>query len=67
MTIVQWLAIVTIGCWFLQPTIERLTRLRVRGHVAWYDWWVGGYFDREKGRFYLMVPFVGLVFERRRP
>lgn len=31
--------------------------------VAWYDWWIGGYYDQKKQRLYLMVPFVGICID----
>lgn len=35
--------------------------MTIRPIFAWYDWWIGGYYDQKKGRLYLMVPFVGIV------
>ena len=43
---------------------ERRTHFYVRPIFAWYDWWIGGYWDRKNRRLYLMVPFVGIVIER---
>ena len=39
-------------------------RPRVRFVFAWYDLWVGAYWDRERRRLYLLpVPCLGLVLE----
>lgn len=32
--------------------------------VAWYDFWIGAFFNQEKRRLYLMVPFFGITIER---
>ena len=37
------------------------TDLRIRPVFAWYDLWVGAYWDRKNRRLYLMIPMVGLV------
>lgn len=34
---------------------------------AWYDCWVGAFYDQDKRRLYLMIPFVGITIERPRP
>ena len=37
------------------------------GFVAeWFDFWVGGYYNKEKRRLYLMIPFIGIYIERRK-
>jgi len=33
---------------------------RVGIFVAWFDCWVGAYYNQEKRRLYLMVPFAGV-------
>ena len=38
-------------------------RLRLRPVFAWYDCWIGAYYDRKKQRLYLMVPFVGVCID----
>ncbi len=30
---------------------------------AWYDIWIGFYWDRKKHRLYAMIPFVGVYLE----
>jgi len=37
-----------------------LRRLRVEFVAAWYDCWIGAYYDRKGRWLYLMVPFVGV-------
>ena len=40
--------------------------MRVRPIFAWYDLWVGFFWDREKRRLYFFpVPCIGLVVEFR--
>ena len=35
--------------------------------IAWYDCWIGAYWDRDKRRLYVMVlPCVGFVVEFER-
>jgi len=36
---------------------------RIRPIFAWYDLWIGAYWDRQKRRLYLMVFMVGLVLD----
>jgi hypothetical protein len=45
--------------------IERLEeRVKVRPFIAWYDLWVGAYWDVAKRRLYLMpVPCIGIVVD----
>lgn len=39
--------------------------MRIRFLFAWYDLWVGFYYDRAKGRLYCFpVPMVGFYIER---
>ena len=38
-----------------------MQRLRIRLFCAWYDGWVGYYWDRDKRRLYLLpVPYLGI-------
>ena len=37
--------------------------MRVSPVFAWYDLWVGAYWDRSHHRLYLMIPMVGLVMQ----
>lgn len=40
--------------------------MRIRLIWAWYDLWVGAYWDREKRRLYVLpFPTVGVVVEFR--
>jgi len=39
--------------------------LRVKGVLAWYDFWAGIYFDQKKGRLYFMIPFIGFYIYRK--
>lgn len=39
--------------------------MRIRPLFAWYDFWVGAYYDRKYRRlFVLPLPMVGFVVER---
>ena len=39
--------------------------IRVRPIFAWYDFWVGAFFDRSKRRLYLFpVPCFGIVISK---
>ena len=55
--------------WWRRPLV-RLRQLwerrplRVTVVAAWYDCWLGGYYDRQAGALYVMVPFVGLRISR---
>lgn len=40
--------------------------MKVRPIFAWYDLWLGAFWDRERRRLYFMVPMVGIVVEFRR-
>lgn len=33
---------------------------RVSIIIAWFDFWIGAYYNREKKYLYLMITFVGL-------
>lgn len=35
--------------------------MKIRLVFAWYDFYIGGYWDRHKHILYLMVPFVGVA------
>jgi len=36
----------------------------IRGLIAWYNLWIGAYWDRKKKRPYLMLlPCIGFVFD----
>lgn len=35
--------------------------MKIKPIFAWYDWWIGGYWDRKKYKLYLMLPFIGVV------
>lgn len=39
-------------------------RVRVRPVFAWYDFWIGWFYDRQKRRLYILpIPMVGVVIE----
>lgn len=41
-----------------------LARMRVSAIFAWYDFWVGVYWDRAKRRLYILpLPMVGVVVD----
>lgn len=41
--------------------------MKIRPIVAWYDFWVGAYWDPKGRRLYLLpVPMLGIVIEFRR-
>ena len=31
--------------------------------VAWFDVWVGAYWNPQKHRLYLMIPFIGIAID----
>jgi hypothetical protein len=35
-------------------------RLEIEGIFAWYDFWVGAYYDRKDRWLYLMIPMLGV-------
>ena len=37
--------------------------MKIRPIFAWYDIWVGAYYDTKKRRLYLMIPFFGFYIE----
>lgn len=41
--------------------------MKVSFVFAWYDLWVGVYWDRKNRHLYLMVPLVGIRLEFRKP
>ena len=41
--------------------------MTIRPIFAWYDFWIGGFYDQKNRRLYLMVPCVGIVIQLREP
>ncbi len=43
--------------------------MKVRLVFAWYDLWIGAYWDRQTRTLYLMVPTIGIAIstQERRP
>jgi hypothetical protein len=40
--------------------------MSIRLIVAWYDCWIGWFYDQQKRRLYIFpVPCVGIVIERK--
>ena len=37
--------------------------MTIRPVFAWYDLWIGAYYDRPRRRLYLMLPMVGVRIE----
>ena len=37
--------------------------MRIRLVLAWYDLWIGAYWDRASRTLYLMVPMIGVAIE----
>ncbi|KKM70951.1 hypothetical protein LCGC14_1435450 [marine sediment metagenome] len=37
--------------------------MKIRLVIAWYDLWVGAYWDRKARTLYLMVPMIGVAIE----
>ena len=37
--------------------------MKIRLVLAWYDLWVGAYWDRASRTLYLMVPMIGIAIE----
>lgn len=38
--------------------------MKVRPIIAWYDLWIGAYWDRIHGRLYILpIPCVGIVID----
>ena len=35
--------------------------MRIRGVFAWYDLWIGAYYDRKGYELFLMIPMVGVA------
>lgn len=50
-----------MGC-----TRDLLASVRIKPVFAWYDLWIGAYWDRDTRRLYLMVLTIGVVFEFER-
>ena len=41
--------------------------MKIRPLFAWYDMWVGAYWDRDKRKLYILpLPCIGIVIEWRR-
>lgn len=40
----------------------RLTN-RISIIIAWYDFWIGGYYNQKKKQLYLMILSIGLVIK----
>ncbi len=36
--------------------------MRIRLYFAWYDLWIGAYWDRAKRTLYLGIPMIGVKF-----
>ena len=48
----------------LRGTWPRLPWVKVRFLAAWYDLWVGAFWDSEKRRLYILpIPCLGIVLE----
>ena len=62
-------AAVTVLAVWCQRILARSHRMKVRPVFAWYDLWVGFYWDRAARALYAMVPLVGIAieFNRRTP
>jgi len=49
---------------------EIITQAHLGGKVklgfvfAWYDLWIGFYYNREKKRLYIMIPFIGIWIQK---
>lgn len=42
--------------------------MKIRPIFAWYDLWVGAFWDRNRRRLYILpIPCVGVVIEFERP
>lgn len=42
--------------------------MRIKPIFAWYDMWIGAFWDREKRRLYVLpLPCVGFVFDFKQP
>lgn len=41
-------------------------KLEIGFVVAWYDWWVGAYYDRKQHWLYIMIPFIGIRIRKWR-
>lgn len=41
----------------------RIGSWRFKLYFAWYDLWIGAYYDRDKRRLYIGVPLVGVVIQ----
>ncbi len=40
--------------------------MRIRPLVAWFDFWIGVYWDRKSRRLYILpIPCIGIVLEFR--
>ncbi len=41
--------------------------MRIKLVFAWYDLWIGAYYDRAKKELYFMIPFIGIKIQFGRP
>ena len=41
--------------------------MRVKLILAWYDLWIGAYYDRKDRALYLMIPMIGVRISRHQP
>lgn len=64
---IWWLWGFTTWCLIMTAGFLALLLLyfRVNLVLAWYDLWVGAYYDRARRHLYLMVPMIGLRISRK--
>ena len=44
------------------PKLER-SGMTIKPVFAWYDLWIGAFWDRKARKLYLMIPMVGIVIQ----